>query len=97
MNTSNPSNPHVEIARKVEDALGAFELTRNTFCGDRGLHYFDVSTAGTGAGGSVWLYPAPELGGGASFWRVPKLLEVLDRWNPGDRENLIKELQAGEF
>ena len=91
------TNIKVEIARRVEDALGQFQLTRNTFCGDRAVTFFDVSTAGTGNGGSVWLYPAPELGGGASFWRVPKLLEVLDRWNPGDRENLVKELQAGEF
>ena len=90
-------NPRIELARKVEDALGAFELTRNTFCGDRAVTYFDISTAGTGAGGTVWLYPSIELGGGASFWRVPKLLEVLDRWDPGDRDNLIKELQAGEF
>ena len=93
----NTSNPHVEIARKVEDGLGAFELTRNTFCGDRGVHYFDVSTAGTGAGGSVWLHPSKEMGGLASFWRVPSLLKVLSSWNPGDRDNLVKELQAGEF
>ena len=91
------TNIKVEIARKVEDGLGAFELTRNTFCGDRGVHYFDVSTAGTGAGGSVWLHPSKEMGGLASFWRVPSLLKVLDRWDPGDRDNLIKELQAGEF
>ena len=90
------TNPRVEIARKVEDALGAFELSRNTFCGDRAVTFFDVSTAGTGAGGSVWLYPAPGMSGGASFWRVPKLLELLSEWN-GDRENLVKELQAGAF
>ena len=89
-------NPHVEIARRVEDSLGQFELTRNTFCGDRAVTFFDVSTAGTGNGGSVWLYPAPGMSGGASFWRVPKLLEVLSDWNPGDRDGLIEKLQAGE-
>ena len=97
MNTS--VSPRVEIARRVEDALAFFQLTRNTFCGDRAVTFFDVSTAGTGNGGSVWLYPLKEMGGGASFWRVPKLLEVLSDWQndrPFDRDGLIEKLQAGE-
>jgi len=91
------TNPRVEIARRVEDALGQFQLTRNTFCGDRAVTFFDVSTAGTGNGGSVWLYPAVEMNEAPSFWMVEKLLNILSSWNPGDRESLIEELQAGEF
>ena len=87
------ANPHVTIARQVEDALGRFELTRNTFCGDRAVKFFDVSTAGTGGEGSVWLYPSPAMGGRPSFWMVKDLMELLSQAHPGERDALIKDLQ----
>ena len=81
----------IEIARKVEDLLGSFQLTRNTVIGE-GDGYFDVQTATVGNGGTVWLYPNGEFCGVAVFFSVADLEELAANLFPSEREKLIQKL-----